>query len=134
AADSDIGAFQLFLASFDLPADTDSHKKLRREEIVQHRLESIRIPLEAAERITSLYTIIFDAIPMVSKNVLPDLACCANIFYSCISNLAWNVKVNSKKLTADARIRLTAAAGLHKNDAKVATKLVNKQVAKLLGV
>ncbi|RYF97072.1 MAG: hypothetical protein EOO02_21255 [Chitinophagaceae bacterium] len=134
AADSDIGAFQLFLASFDLPADTESHKKLRREEIVQHRLESIRIPLEAAERITGLYSIIFDAIPLVSKNVLPDLASCANIFYSSICNLCWNVRVNSKKLSPDARIRLTSAAGLHKNDAKVATKLINKQVAKMLGV
>ena len=92
--DKDTEAFNMIMAAFKLPKETDEDKKLRKEKIEEATVVAIEVPREVAENGIA----ILDALKVLfvygNQNCLSDLGVSALLLHTTIIGAVMNMKIN----------------------------------------
>ena len=97
--DKDTEAFNLIMAAFKLPKETDSEKTLRRKAIQDGTNEAIKVPL----RVATLSLEVLKKLELITKhgnkNTLSDLGVGTLMLYAGLEGAIMNVKINISGLS-----------------------------------
>lgn len=108
-ADSDILAFQAYMAALKLPKQSDQEKRERKEALQLATRGATEAPLQAARHILHALEIAQSAIPLTHIHVLSDVGAGAALLQGASTAVLLNVDINLPSIT-DPAIRSAAAA------------------------
>ncbi len=97
--DKDTDAFNLIMAAFKLPKDTDEEKQKRREQIELGTLEAIKVPFRVMEISFKALQELEFILQYGNKNCLSDLAVSAIMLQGGLEGAILNVKINLPGIT-----------------------------------
>ena len=92
--DKDTEAFNLIMAAFKLPKETDEEKALRSEKIEEGTLEAIKVPFRVAELSLEALKELDIILKSGNKNCASDLGVAALMLYAGLEGAILNVKIN----------------------------------------
>lgn len=92
--DKDTEAFNLIMAAFKLPKETDQDKKLRSEKIEEGTLEAIKVPFKVAEISLEAMRQLDYILKYGNKNTLSDLGVSTLLLHAGLEGAIMNVKIN----------------------------------------
>jgi formiminotetrahydrofolate cyclodeaminase len=130
-ADKDTEVFQAFLGAFEIKGTNANEKKVRTAIIRARRLDSIRIPLQSADEIMKIFSLIHEIIPVCARNMLCDLAIAANMLHSSVINLNLIVKENARKLPEGERSKLESTGSKLVSKSKSDSKSISIRISGL---
>lgn len=92
--DKDTDAFNLIMAAFKLPKETDDEKSLRGQKIEEGTLEAIKVPFRVAELSLKGLKHLDFVLQYGNKNTLSDLGVSALMLQAGLEGAILNVKIN----------------------------------------
>ena len=92
--DADTEAFNLIMAAFKLPKETDEEKALRSQKIEEGTLEAIKVPFRVAELSLEALAQLDLVLKYGNKNTLSDLGVSALMLAAGLEGAILNVKIN----------------------------------------
>lgn len=92
--DKDTDAFNLIMAAFKLPKETEEDKRIRLEKIEEGTLEAIKVPLEVAELSLKAMKHLDYILKYGNKNTLSDLGVSTLLLKAGLEGAILNVKIN----------------------------------------
>lgn len=99
--DKDTDAFNLIMAGFKLPKETDEEKSLRSIKIEEGTLEAIKIPFRVAVLSLDALMNIEYILKYGNKNTLSDIGVSALLLSAGLEGAILNVKINIPGITSD---------------------------------
>ncbi len=92
--DKDTDAFNLIMAAFKLPKETDEEKSLRSQKIEEGTLEAIKVPFEVARLSLEAMKNLDYILKYGNKNTLSDLGVSCLLLKAGLEGAILNVKIN----------------------------------------
>lgn len=92
--DKDTDAFNLIMAAFKLPKETEEEKAVRAQKIEEGTLEAIKVPFRVAELSLEALKELDIVLKYGNKNCLSDLGVSALMLYAGLEGAILNVKIN----------------------------------------
>ena len=92
--DEDTEAFNLIMAGFKLPKETDEEKKFRKQKILEGTIEAIKVPYRVAELSLLVLKNMEYILKYGNKNTLSDIGVSTLMVYTGLEGAILNVKIN----------------------------------------
>ena len=97
--DKDTDAFNLIMAGYKLPKDTDEEKQLRKQKILKGTIEAIKVPFIIARLSIRALRHMDYILKYGNKNALSDVGVSTLLLYASLEGAILNVKINIPGLT-----------------------------------
>jgi formiminotetrahydrofolate cyclodeaminase len=97
--DKDTEAFNLIMAGFKLPKETDEEKRVRKEKILEGTIEAIKVPFIVARLSLRALRHMDYILKYGNKNTLSDIGVSTLMLYAGLEGAVLNVKINISGLT-----------------------------------
>lgn len=92
--DKDTDAFNLIMAGFKFPKETDEQKKVRKQKILEGTIEAIKVPYRVAELSFNALKNMEYILKYGNKNTLSDIGVSTLMIYTGLEGAILNVKIN----------------------------------------
>ena len=112
AVDRDTEAFNLVMAAFGLPKETDDEKSIRRKAIQEATLKATEVPLGVMEAALKALEMTLTVAKKGNKNSASDAGVAGLLLSTAIDGAALNVKINLPGLPDDHPYKLEASKRL----------------------
>ncbi|AIO18413.1 Methenyltetrahydrofolate cyclohydrolase [Candidatus Izimaplasma bacterium HR1] len=99
--DKDTEAFNMIMAAFKLPKETDEDKKIRADKIEEATIIAIEVPREVAENGKSILPALEQLFTYGNQNCLSDLGVSALLLHTTIIGAVMNMKINLSGLKCE---------------------------------
>lgn len=100
--DKDTDAFNLIMAAFKLPKETDEEKAYRSSKIEEGTIEAIKVPMQVAELSLEALSHLDYILKYGNKNTLSDLGVSALLLKAGLEGAILNVKINLPGISDEA--------------------------------
>ena len=97
--DKDTDAFNLIMAGFKLPKDSDEEKEFRKQKILEGTIEAIKVPYRVAELSFIVLQNMEYILKYGNKNTLSDIGVSTLMLYAGLEGAILNIKINIPGLT-----------------------------------
>ncbi len=108
--DKDTDAFNLIMAGFKMPKETDEQKQVRKQKILEGTIEAIKVPYRVAELSYNALMNMEYILKYGNKNTLSDIGVSTLMIYTGLEGAILNVKINIPGLSDQSMIDMYASS------------------------